>query len=134
MGDPKVLLPLFLVLTVGLLAAVVVTGLKGRVKPHIVLVVATLASLVITIYFAERLGELYDLAGAGRITEVHLLLAKIATLGFLAPAASGLMTLKQRRHKPLHFRLAMLSLALTVAAAVTGAWMVLASEPLAPHP
>lgn len=130
MSNVKVLFPFFLVLTVLLLAGVVVTGLTGRVKPHLTLVGLTLASLGLTIFYAAQLGELYDLDSAGAITPVHLMLAKIATFAYLAPAISGAMTLRNRAHKRLHFRLAMVVLGLTVAAAGTGLWMLLAAQPL----
>lgn len=130
MGGPQVLFPVFLVLTVLLLVVVVATGVKGRIKPHLTFVVITVASLLTTIYYAEQLGTLYDLASAGRITPIHLALAKLATVAYLGPAISGWMTLRNRRHKTMHFRLAMVTLGLTVAAAVTGSWMILVATPL----
>lgn len=130
MPGPQILFPVFLVLTVLLLGGAVVTGLRGRVRLHLATVAVTVVSLVLTIWFAERLGELYDLDSAGAIKDVHLALAKIATFAYVAPIASGVMTLRDRRHKRLHFRFAMIVLALTVAAAVTGTWMLLAATPL----
>jgi hypothetical protein len=44
---------------------------------------------------------------------------------------SGVMTLRDRRHKKLHFKLAMLTLTLTVLAALTGTWMIFAATPIA---
>ena len=67
---------LFLAVTLALLGGVVVTGLQARRATHVKFVIAAVASLGVTIYFAERLGELYDLASAGRITPIHLFLAK----------------------------------------------------------
>lgn len=134
MPGPQVLFPVFLLLTVVLLGGVLATGLKGRVRAHLTLVVITVASLGTTIYFAEQLGELYDLASAGRITPVHLFLAKAATFAYLGPALTGWMTLRDRRHKQLHLRLALLTLALTVSAAVTGTWMILVADPLPAQP
>jgi hypothetical protein len=131
MSGPSLYFPLFLALTVALLACVVSTGLKGRVRAHLTLVVLTVASLLTTIYFAEQLGELYDLSQAGFVTPLHLFLAQLTTVAYLAPTISGWMTLRNRRHKRLHFRLAILTLVLTVAAAGTGVWMLAAAEPLA---
>jgi hypothetical protein len=127
---PVVGFPLFLILTVGLLGLVVATGLKGRVRQHLPLVAGAVVSLGVTIFFAEQLGELYDLEAAGRIYPVHVFLAKVATASYLLPIATGAMTLRDRRHRGLHFRFAMLVLALTVLTAVTGTWMLLAAEPL----
>jgi hypothetical protein len=87
-------------------------------------------SLGVAIYYAEQLGEQYDLEAAGAIKDVHLALAKIATLSYLAPIASGIATLRNRARKKLHLVLALTTVALTVAAAVTGTWMILAAEPL----
>ncbi|MCC7014603.1 MAG: hypothetical protein IT454_18730 [Planctomycetes bacterium] len=134
MSSPQVLFPVFLVVTVLLLGAVVATGVKGRVRPHLTFVVITVASLLTTIYFAEQLGELYDLKAAGRITPIHLTLAKLATVAYLGPTVTGWLTLRNRQHKSLHFRLAMVTLGLTIAAAITGTWMILVAEPLATTP
>lgn len=130
MPTPGVGFALFLVLTVIALVAVVATGLRARVKLHIGLVATTLVLLAIAIYFAEQLGELYDLRAAGAITPIHLTLAKITTLAYLLPVASGLMTLRNRAHRRLHFKLAMLVLALTLATTVTGATMLWMSPKL----
>lgn len=127
---PGVGFALFLVLTVIALVAVVVTGLRARVKVHIGCVAVTIVLLAIAIYFAEQLGELYDLRAAGVITPIHLTLAKITTVAFLLPIASGVMTLRDRRRKALHFKLAMLVLALTLATTVTGATMLWMSPKL----
>lgn len=131
MGATLSLFLLFLLLTVALLVAVVVTGLTARVRPHLVLVALTVAALGITIYYAVQLGGLYDLESAGRITPVHLALAKLTTVSYLAPLVTGLMTLRNRAHKRLHFRWVLVVLALTAASACTGAWMLLAANPLA---
>jgi hypothetical protein len=130
MSSPKILFPVFLVLTVLLLIAVLVTGLTGRVRAHLTLVGLTVTSLAITIYYAEQLGELYDLASAGWITPVHLAIAKAATGSYLLPLVTGLMTLRKRTHKRLHFRMAMVAFTLTVLAAGTGVWMLAAATPL----
>ena len=126
--DPDLGFPLFLGLTVAILALVVWTGVKGRVRLHLPLVGSALASLGVTIWFAERLGERYDLEGAGLITPVHLTVAKVTTLAYLLPIATGLRTLRDRRHKRLHFRAAMLVLGMTLLTAVTGTWMLLSAE------
>ena len=91
----------------------------------------TLASLATTIFYAERLGHLYDLEASGAIKHVHLFLAKLTAAAYLAPVLTGVWTI---RHKDRAFRwhklCAYVVLALTVVTAVTGAWMILASERL----
>lgn len=119
-----------LALTLVLLAAVVATGLRARRRVHIPCVVLTLAALGTTIYFAEAMGEHYDLASAGVITPVHLTLAKLTTLAYLAPLATGVLTIRDPRWRPRHRVSAFVVLGLTVLTAVTGTWMLLAAERL----
>jgi hypothetical protein len=121
---------LFLALTLVLLAAVVRTGLRARRRLHISCVAATLTSLGVTIFFAEKMGRHYDLASAGLITPVHLWLAKGTTLAYLAPLTTGLLTTRDPRWRPRHRMCAFLVLGLTVATAFTGTWMLLAAERL----
>jgi hypothetical protein len=120
----------FLLVTLALLGAVVWSGLKARRRVHIPCVAATLAALGITIYYAEKMGHHYDLASAGRITPVHLALAKLTTLAYLVPLTTGALTLRNAAWRPRHRLFALLVLALTVATAATGTWMVLAAERL----
>jgi len=120
---------LFLLLTVALLGADVFTGLKSRLRAHLVFVTLTVVSLALAIYYAEQLGKLYDLDAAGAIKDVHLTLAKLATGSYLLPIATGIATYRNRARRKLHFKMAMIALVLTVSAAVTGTWMILAAEP-----
>jgi len=122
----------FLALTLVLLTAVVWTGLRARRRVHLPCVAATLATLGATIWYAEQMGDLYDLASAGLITPVHLWLAKSTTLLYLAPLVTGILTIRDARWRPRHRVAAFTVLALTVATAVTGTWMLLASERLPP--
>lgn len=131
---PTVGFPLFLVLTVALLGCDVWTGLRAKRRQHLTLVALTIVSLGIAIYFAEQLGELYDLEAAGRIYPVHLAIAKIATAAYLLPIVTGIRLLRGGRSRRLHLRVAMLAIALTVTTAVTGTWMILAAERLPETP
>lgn len=128
---PLVGFVVFLLATVVLLLGVVITGLRAKLAVHLVLVGLTLVSLAVTIVYAKALGLEYDLASAGRITPIHLTLAKIATAAYLAPAVTGVLTMRDRKHKRLHFKAAMFALALTIASTVTGLWMLLAASPRA---
>jgi len=129
--SPDLGFPLFLVATVLLLGGVVATGLRGRLRLHLALVASALASLAVAIWYAKQLGNLYDLESAGLVTDVHLALAKATTAAYLLPLVTGALTLRNRRHKPLHFKLAMAVLALTLLTTVLGLWMILAAERLA---
>jgi len=126
----EVTFSVFLLLTVVLLVGVVVTGLRARRRIHLTLVATTFASLATTIVLALRLGELYDLEAAGTITPVHLTLARINAFAFLLPVATGFWTLRRAERRPLHRKAAFLVLALTVASAATGTWMMLSAPPL----
>lgn len=128
--NPDVGFPVMLAVTVLLLGGVVATGMRGRLRVHLALVATAVLSLVVTIWFAEQLGDHYDLDSAGVITPIHLTFAKIATLSYVLPLVTGLRTLKDRRKKPLHFKSAMLVLALTLVTFVTGLWMILAADRL----
>jgi len=121
---------LFLFVTLMFLGAVVVTGIRGRRRIHIVLVACALAALGTTIYFAERLGEIYDVQTAGVITPIHLTLAKVTTLAYLLPIVTGVLTWRNISWKPLHAKFAYTVLALTVLTAVTGTIMLALSDPV----
>ena len=122
----------FLAVTLVFLGAVFVTGFKAQRKRHIPCVAGAVISLLITIYYAEKLGETLDLESAGRIYPVHLAFAKATTASYLAPLISGFLTLKRPAVRKVHRILAITVLALTLVTAVTGTWMVIAAEPLAP--
>jgi hypothetical protein len=127
---------LFLVLTLALLGAVVWSGFAGRRRTHLALVIGAVASLGVTIFFAEKLGESYDLATAGRITPIHLFIAKVTTLAYLLPIASGVRLWFRPGGRALHRVLAFTVLAMTLVTALTGTAMVLMSDrkPLAEQP
>lgn len=121
---------LFLVITLAFLGAAVVSGRKAARKVHLPCVAAAVISLLVTIYYAEQLGDDYDLESAGFITPLHLFLAKTTTLAYLAPLATGVRTLRSQATRKLHGRVAYSVLSLTVLTAMTGAAMVFMSEPL----
>ena len=120
----------FLALTLVLLACVVWSGLRARRRVHLSCVAATLASLGTTIWFAVGMGKHYDLASAGPITPVHLWLAKLTTLAYLAPVVTGVLTIRDQTWRPKHRVCAFTVLALTIGTAITGTWMLLAAERL----
>ena len=119
-----------LAVTLVLLGGVVVTGLRKQRRRHLPLVALAVLSLGITIYFAERLGKHLDIHSAGLITPVHLMLAKVTTVLYLAPLTTGILTLRNGRHLGKHRVSAYGILVLTVLTAVTGTWMAMASERL----
>jgi len=128
--SPELGFVVFLVLTLALLGVVVVTGFAARRRVHLTAVLLAVASLGTTIYHAERMGELFDLDAAGLITPVHLTIAKLTTLAYLAPVVTGILTIRDARWRPRHRVVAFVVLFLTVATAVTGTWMVLAAPRL----
>jgi len=120
----------FLGITLAFLGGVVATGYAANRRVHIPLVVCAVLSLGTTIWFAEQLGELYDLEASGWVYPVHLFFAKLTTACYLLPVVTGIATLRKPERLLWHRRVAYLVLLLTVITAVTGTWMVLASDPL----
>ena len=112
-------------LTVVLLIAVVITGVRGKISVHIPCVLATFVALGTAIWFALQLGKIYDLPAAGVITPIHLTLAKVATAAYLAPVITGIRTLKSSSHRRAHLIAAMIALFLTATALVTGTLMLM---------
>ena len=107
-------LVVFLLVTVALLGVTVVSGLRAVRRVHIPFVVLTLISLGITIFFAEKLGEQYDLSTGGWVTTLHLFFAKVTTLAFLAPVITGWRTLKHAETRPLHRKIVAILLVLVI--------------------
>ena len=128
--SPTTAFPVSFLVTLVLLCAVVYTGVKARRRAHIPLVVITVLSLGLTIYYAEQLGKLYDLFATGRIYQVHLTLAKTTVVIYLAPVITGVLTLRNSKRRGLHSVFAWLVLVFTVLTAVTGCWMIYLADPL----
>jgi len=120
----------FLFVTVALLVFVVWSGLRARRKVHLTTVAITVVTLATAIYYAEKLGELYDLDAAGAITPIHLTIAKATTLSYLVTVAFGFLTLRNPLLRRRHRAIAFFTLGLTLLAFVTGSWMILAAEKL----
>ena len=116
--------PLFLGATVLLLASAIATGLARRRRVHLALVAATFTGLGLAIFFAERLGQLYDLEAAGRIYPIHLAVAKLATLCYLAPVVTGIRLLRGSGTRRWHRKAAVLVVLMTLLTATTGSWML----------
>ncbi len=128
---PAVGFIVFLIVTLGLLGGVALTGFQARRKTHYALVAGAVAALAVTVYWAEKLGELYDLEASGWIYPVHLWCAKITVVAYLAPIATGILTIRNIERRRVHKVVAFTVLGLTVLTAVTGSWMLSLSEPLA---
>lgn len=127
--SPTVGFVVFLLVTLVFLGCAVITGRRGERRVHVGMVVGALAFLGITIYYAEQLGDSYDLESAGWITPAHLALAKGTTLAYLLPVLSGIRMWRHEGARPLHRALAYSVLALTVVTAATGTAMILLAEP-----
>jgi len=121
---------LFLGLTLVALGVTVVTGFKARRKIHLPAVATSVVLLLVTIYYAEQLGTLYDLEAAGAIYPIHLFFAKTTTPAFLLPIITGVRTIKHGGMIRWHRNVAFLVLLLTVITAATGAAMVYMADPL----
>lgn len=123
---------LFFVSTLVALGCAVVTGFKAKRRWHVASVTTVVVMLAVTIYFALKLGDLYDLESAGVITPIHLTLAKITTAAYLLPIAAGVRTIYAPSSRKLHRRLAYLVLTMTVVTAITGTMMILMATPRGP--
>ena len=128
--SPTVGFVVFLALTLGGLGCTVVTGLRARRRLHIPSVVFSIACLAVTIVYAKKLGDQFDLKSAGWITPFHLTLAKVTTALYLVPIATGIATIFRPATRRWHRRFAFLVLALTVATAITGTAMILLADPI----
>ena len=119
-----------LLTTVAFLAAAAVMGRKRRSRAHVAMVACAVTSLAVTIVFALRVGELYDLEAAGVITPIHLNLARVTTLVYLCPLATGPLAARGKVSPRVHHVGAYLALGMTLAATVTGVLMLLGAERL----
>lgn len=120
----------FLAVTLVLLGVAVVSGRAAKRIVHLPCVASAVLCLLVTIYFAEQLGESYDLEASGWMYPLHLFLAKSTTVLYLAPICTGIHTLRHPMTRKLHGRVAWSVLVMTVLTAVTGTLMVYMSEPL----
>lgn len=111
-------------LTLVTLAIVFATGLRAKRRWHVVSVLATVASLGATVYFAKQLAFVYDLDAAGWITPLHLALARVNTFAFLLPIATGVRTVFVPRTRRFHKQIAFIVLGMTIVTAATGGIML----------
>jgi len=125
---PEVTFLGLLLTTVVMLVFAAWTGRRRRLRPHLVFVAGSLIALASAIYFALQVGERYDLEAAGVITPVHLTIARIATVSYLGPLITGPLVVWRRIPPRWHHRLAWTAFGLTVAATVTGIWMLALAE------
>ena len=117
-----------LLATVALLVGVALTGRMRKIRAHIGFVVCAVTSLGVAIYFAIRVGEVYDVEAAGRITPIHLTLARITTAAYLWPLLTGPLAARGKVRPIVHRSGAWAALVLTVAATVTGIMMLAGAE------
>lgn len=127
---PEILFFACLLSTVGALVGAVITGFAARRKQHFCFVGTAVLFLVLSIWAALRLGEYYDLESGGTITRVHLAISRYATGAYLLPVLTGIATLRNPARRKLHRVAAFVAIAITLVTAVTGTWMLIASERL----
>lgn len=130
MQGPEIGFVTALLLTVAFLVGVIVTGKTRRMRAHVAFVTLAVCGLGVAVYFALRTGELYDLEAAGRITPIHLNLARTTTFLYLWPLVTGPLVWSGRLGPRIHRTGAWLVIALTLASTVTGVWMLLGAERL----
>ena len=89
-----------------------------------------LTGLGIAIFFALKVGELYDLEKAGLITPIHLTLARVTTASYLWPLVTWPLVRRGKLRPRIHHLGAYVAFALTIAATVTGMMMLYGAERL----
>ena len=100
------------------------------IRAHVRFVLLAVTGLAVAIVFALRVGELYDLEAAGRITPIHLGLARFTTFLYLWPLTTGPLAHFGKVPRSVHRLGAWLALLSTLAATVTGVMMLLGAERL----
>jgi hypothetical protein len=108
--------------TVLLLAVALVFAFKHKPRAHIGCICGFLACFLVTLYFAETLGQRYDLSQPSKW--IHLSLAIWTTLFTLAPITTGLQHWRGKWKVQTHKRLAWVWGACLLAALGTGIWML----------
>lgn len=130
--DPLVPFAAALGTTAALLGCAAVAGRRRKIGGHILFVWAAVVMLALSIKFALDLGKAYDLESAGRITPIHLTIARITTISYLWPLLTGPLAMRDKVPRKLHRVGAWCALLLTLAALVTGAMMVMGAERIVP--
>lgn len=128
--NPEIGFVAALATTVALLVGGAVTGRRRIMRLHIPFVLSAVASLGVAIWFALKVGTLYDLEAAGRITPIHLGLAKVTTLLYVWPLSTGPLAYRGKIPLWIHRAGAWTALILTVVATITGIWMLALAERL----
>lgn len=114
--------------TVFMLIGVAVTGRKRRIPLHIAFVMSAVTGLGVAVFFALKVGEVYDLEKAGVITPIHLTLARVTTASYLWPLLTGPLVLWGKVRPRVHHLGAYVAFALTLASTVTGMMMLYGAE------
>lgn len=125
--DVEFLLNLFLGLSVAMLIAVWVTGLRAKRGLHLSCVIAMVIFLLATIYFAWSVGKLLQFP-PDRYA-IHMPLARIAFYMLFAPVVTGSMHWFGKISRKAHLFAAILFTVMTLAAFATGAWMMMGAAP-----
>lgn len=106
--------------TLLLVSLTLIQGYRRQRLSHLVLALLAVASLTVTIVFAERLGA--SRTFPRDIMRVHLWFAKGAAFSVLPVAATGIVLWRRPRWRRMHRGFVWLFLGLTVAATCTGTW------------
>ena len=114
--------------TVAMLVGATITGRKRKIPVHIAFVTAAVTGLGIAIFFALKVGDIYDLEKAGMITPIHLALARVTTATYLWPLVTGPLVLRGKVRPRIHHFGAYMALFLTLASTITGMMMLYGAE------
>jgi hypothetical protein len=120
-----------LALTVVILVAAIVLAKMHRVTSHIGAVAAFVASLLVTLVFAERLGQRFDFDATPRT--IHLSFAFTTAGALLAPLVTGFRRWRGTGSLAAHKLCVGVFLVLVGCAVSTGVWMFSTRHPPEPR-
>jgi hypothetical protein len=134
MSDQQLIVGLFasLAVTVVALVATLWTAHKHLVAAHIKAVIAFVVLLLVTLFFAESLGQRFDFEPTPM--RIHLTLAYLTTAALLGPLVTGVQHWRGKLRRATHVWVVRAFLAILVPTLATGFWMFTERRPKPPGP
>jgi hypothetical protein len=117
-----------LLLTLILLTCLAIAGLKGKRRRHVTLFFPTAAFLLVTVYLAEKLGEIYRFSP--RVLSLHVPLAASCLLMLLPVIGTGIWRYRRPARMWPHRCAVIVFLILAFLAMATGILLVLTPHDL----
>jgi hypothetical protein len=118
--------------TVVILVTAIVLARQHKVRAHIGAVAGFVVSLLVTLAFAEWLGQRFDFESTPRA--IHLTFAFSTSAALVAPLVTGFRRWRGTGSLEVHRRCVMVFVALVACAVGTGVWMFSSRRPAEPRP